>query len=462
MISLNSTTYRLGNLDNYQAKLNFQMGGSKLQFGSDDSVTFGRLTHTEDKIKTEIGVKNQLERVNVLNLASDVALKTTKQNIEYIKSELIKANTSTTTSEGLDAIAKNIEKMKQNLFDLANTQTEGQYLFSGSDASVKPFSMDSVTGKVTYNGNDKLRSVIVEDGSYRNAGVNGLETFYYTADSALKNNLQTFVNGDTLTDNSGNTFDLTLFTAPATDATPPIPTAPLAPEKYTVTKTNLDGTTSPEEIYVRYNLAGDLETVIPNEVLNFKVADRILDQDGNEWVLNIPTNDTLTKTNWDGSKVTLPVTINTDPDIDADYKVTMPTDNGTKFEAKRSMFDMLDEAIKSLKGLDDLGNPFVPSDPTANYEFRREGIKKAVGEIDKVHDALVISHADLGSKNNTFNVSHERVESKINQLKSLEIELGSSDLTQVSIELKALEISYTALYSTINRTFELSLTNFLK
>ena len=458
MISLNSTTYRLGNLDNYQAKLNFQMGGSKLQFGSDDSVTFGRLTHTLDKMKTEIGVKNQLERVNVLNLASDVALKTTKQNIEYIKSELIKANTSTTTSEGLDAIAKNIEKMKQNLFDLANAQTEGQCLFSGSDASVKPFSMDSVTGKVTYNGNDKLRSVIVEDGSYRNAGVNGLETFYYTADSALKNNLQTFVNGDIVTDNSGNTFDLTLSPPPA----PPIPIALLAPEKYTVTKTNLDGTTSPEEIYVRYNLAGDLETVIPNEVLNFKVDDRILDQDGNEWVLNIPTNYTLTKTNWDGSKVTLPVTINTDPNIDGDYKVTMPTDNGTKFEAKRSMFDMLDEAIKSLKGLDDLGNPFVPSDPTANYEFRREGIKKAVGEIDKVHDALVISHADLGSKNNTFNASYERVESKINQLKSLEIELGSSDLTQVSIELKALEISYTALYSTINRTFELSLTNFLR
>ncbi len=462
MISLNSTTYRLGNLDNYQAKLNFQMGGSKLQFGSDDSVTFGRLTHTLDKMKTEIGVKNQLERVNVLNLASDVALKTTKQNIEYIKSELIKANTSTTTSEGLDAIAKNIEKMKQNLFDLANTQTEGQYLFSGSDASVKPFSMDSVTGKVTYNGNDKLRSVIVEDGSYRNAGVNGLETFYYTADSALKNNLQTFDNGDILTDNSGNTFGLTLFSAPATDAVPPIPTFPDEPIMYEVTKTNVDGVTSQEFLPVRYNINGDLETVIPNEVLNFKVADRILDQDGNEWVLNIPTNDTLTKTNWDGSKVTLPVTINTDPNIDGDYKVTMPTDNGTKFEAKRSMFDMLDDAVKSLRGLDDLGNPFVPSDPTANYEFRREGIKKAVGEIDKVHDALVISHADLGSKNNTFNASYERVESKINQLKSLEIELGSSDLTQVSIELKALEISYTALYSTINRTFELSLTNFLR
>ena len=67
MISLNSTMYRLGNLDNYQAKLNFQMGGSKLQFGSDDSVTFGRLTHTEDKIKTQKGIVEQIERADVLN-----------------------------------------------------------------------------------------------------------------------------------------------------------------------------------------------------------------------------------------------------------------------------------------------------------------------------------------------------------------------------------------------------------
>ena len=75
MISLNSTTYRLGKLDNYQAKLNFQMGGSKLQFGSDDSVTFGRLTHTEDKIKTQQGIKSQIERAEVLNTSSDSAMK---------------------------------------------------------------------------------------------------------------------------------------------------------------------------------------------------------------------------------------------------------------------------------------------------------------------------------------------------------------------------------------------------
>ena len=379
MISLNSTTYRLGNLDNYQAKLNFQMGGSKLQFGSDDSVTFGRLTHTEDKIKTQKGIVEQIERADVLNKTSDTAMKEVKLLLEKIKAEeLIKANTSTTSIEGLEAIAGVIEGYKQNLFNLANTQTEGQYVFAGSDASVKPFSMDAA-GKVTYNGDSDLRKIAVDEGSYRERGINGIDAFFYVADSASK--------GATLT---------------------------------------------------------------------FKDGDRITDQDGKEWVFDNVAN-TLTKTNWDGSTQTL-----TPPDVvppvapSTEYTVTLPNTDGTKFEARRNMFDMLDEAISSLRGLDSAGNP------TLTYEDRRAGISKAIDESTKAYDTAIIAHSELGAKNKTFEVSKERAEAKINQLSILEIELGSSNKSEVAVELKALEISYTALYSTINRTFELSLTNFLR
>ena len=376
MISLNSTTYRLGNLDNYQAKLNFQMGGSKLQFGSDDSVTFGRLTHTEDKIKTQKGIVEQIERADVLNKTSDTAMKEVKLLLEKIKAEeLIKANTSTTSIEGLEAIAGVIEGYKQNLFNLANTQTEGQYVFAGSDASVKPFSMDP-SGKVTYNGDSDLRKVAVDEGSYRERGINGIDAFFYVADSASK--------GATLT---------------------------------------------------------------------FKDGDRITDQDGKEWVFDNVAN-TLTKTNWDGSTQTLAVTPPVAPATE--YTTTVPNTDGTKFEARRNMFDMLDEAISSLRGLDSAGNP------TLTYEDRRAGISKAIDESTKAYDTAVIAHSELGAKNKTFEVSKERAESKITQLSILEKELGNSNLTEVATELKALEISYTALYSTINRTFELSLTNFLK
>ena len=376
MISLNSTTYRLGNLDNYQAKLNFQMGGSKLQFGSDDSVTFGRLTHTEDKIKTQKGIVEQIERADVLNKTSDTAMKEVKLLLEKIKAEeLIKANTSTTSIEGLEAIAGVIEGYKQNLFNLANTQTEGQYVFAGSDASVKPFSMDP-SGKVTYNGDSELRKVAVDEGSYRERGINGIDAFFYVADSASK--------GATLT---------------------------------------------------------------------FKDGDRITDQDGKEWVFDNVAN-TLTKTNWDGSTQTLAVTPPVAPATE--YTTTVPNTDGTKFEARRNMFDMLDEAISSLRGLDSAGNP------TLTYEDRRAGISKAIDESTKAYDTAVIAHSELGAKNKTFEVSKERAESKITQLSILEKELGDSNLTEVATELKALEISYTALYSTINRTFELSLTNFLR
>ena len=376
MISLNSTTYRLGNLDKYQAKLNFQMGGSKLQFGSDDSVTFGRLTHTEDKIKTQKGIVEQIERADVLNKTSDTAMKEVKLLLEKIKAqELIKANTSTTSIEGLEAIAGVIEGYKQNLFNLANTQTEGQYVFAGSDASVKPFSMNP-SGKVTYNGDSDLRKIAVDEGSYRERGINGIDAFFYVADSASK--------GATLT---------------------------------------------------------------------FKDGDRITDQDGKEWVFDNVAN-TLTKTNWDGSTQTLVVTPPVAPATE--YTTTVPNTDGTKFEARRNMFDMLDEAISSLRGLDSAGNP------TLTYEDRRTGISKAIDESTKAYDTAVIAHSELGAKNKTFEVSKERAEAKINQLSILEIELGSSNKSEVAVELKALEISYTALYSTINRTFELSLTNFLR
>ena len=376
MISLNSTMYRLGNLDKYQAKLNFQMGGSKLQFGSDDSVTFGRLTHTEDKIKTQKGIVEQIERADVLNKTSDTAMKEVKLLLEKIKAEeLIKANTSTTSIEGLEAIAGVIEGYKQNLFNLANTQTEGQYVFAGSDASVKPFSMDP-SGKVTYNGDSDLRKIAVDEGSYRERGINGIDAFFYVADSASK--------GATLT---------------------------------------------------------------------FKDGDRITDQDGKEWVFDNVAN-TLTKTNWDGSTQTLAVTPPVAPATE--YTTTVPNTDGTKFEARRNMFDMLDEAISSLRGLDSAGNP------TLTYEDRRAGISKAIDESTKAYDTAVIAHSELGAKNKTFEVSKERAESKITQLSILEKELGSSNESEVAVELKALEISYTALYSTINRTFELSLTNFLR
>ncbi|RZV13016.1 flagellar hook-associated protein 3 [Aliarcobacter butzleri] len=372
---VNSSLYRLNNLNSTQDKLNYQMGGDKLEYGSDDSMLFGRLSHINDKVLTQTEIKDQLEKTKALNLTADSALAEAKENVfEFVKSELVKANTDTTSEEGLIAIAQNIEGVKQNLLDLANTQVEGQYVFSGSDSSVKAFTMDA-NGKVTYNGNDSLRKIAVDEGSYRESGVNGFQAFFYTTDSALK--------GETLT---------------------------------------------------------------------FEADSKILDQDGNEWTLDTATN-TLSKKNWDGSFDTLAVTPPTAPATE--YSVTVPNTDGARFEAKKNVFDLLDEAINSLRGVDSVGNPLTAEDKKTKISAAQDG-------IDKVIDNVAVAHADLGARNKTFNNSLDIVESKISQYNKTYTEIGSSNLTEVGIKLKSLELMFSALYSTISQTNQLSLVNYMK
>lgn len=367
--------YRLNNLDTLQRKLNFQYGGKQLENGSDDSILYSRIVSVDDKIRTYEGIETQIERTVVQNNTADSSMKEIKKILEYINAELIKANTDTTSEDGLKAIAVNIAGMKENLYDLANTQVEGEYVFTGSDSSIKPFEMDA-NGKVTYVGDNKLRSVAVEEGSYRERGVNGFDMMMYSSSTAYK-----------------------------------------------------------------------------DQSLTFSATDRIIDQDGNEWKLNSPTNDTLTKYDPDGNVTTDTMAVTFDV-VTNTYSTPVLTAVGTKFEAKTNIFDLIDNVVNSLNKVDSAGNPI--SDTQA-----RTLIGKGLEELTKAYDGVNIAHAELGSRNKIFETSLEGIGSKLTQYKKLSQDLSSSNLTEVALQAKALELTYTALYSTISKTNQLSLVNFM-
>lgn len=367
--------YRLNNLDTLQRKLNFQYGGKQLENGSDDSILYSRIVSVDDKIRTYEGIETQIERTVVQNNTADSSMKEIKKILEYINAELIKANTDTTGEDGLKAIAVNIAGMKENLYDLANTQVEGEYVFTGSDSSIKPFEMDA-NGKVTYVGDNKLRSVAVEEGSYRERGVNGFDMMMYSSSTAYK-----------------------------------------------------------------------------DQSLTFSATDRIIDQDGNEWKLNSPTNDTLTKYDPDGNVTTDTMAVTFDV-VTNTYSTPVLTAVGTKFEAKTNIFDLIDNVVNSLNKVDSAGNPI--SDTQA-----RTLIGKGLEELTKAYDGVNIAHAELGSRNKIFETSLEGIGSKLTQYKKLSQDLSSSNLTEVALQAKALELTYTALYSTISKTNQLSLVNFM-
>ena len=386
MISqVEQTIYRLNNLDKTQQKLNYQLSTKQqLENGSDDSVLFGRITSAQDKVRTFEGIKTIVERTKVQNDMSDSSLKEAKNLLTFIKSELMKANTDTTSDDGLKSIAVVLAGTRENLLTLANTQVEGEYLFSGSDSSKKPFV--EVNGKISYVGDNKLRRVAVEEGSYRDRGVNGFDAMMYSSSVAYKGNDLIFTETDRILDQDGNEWKLDM-----NSATPPSPALPLTLRKY--------------------------------------------DLDGNS------TINTITPVTFDG-------TTNT-------YTITTPSDVGTKFEAKTSIFDLMDSVINTLNMVDEVGNPI-------SRDIVRDNLAKQIDAIDQSFDDMNITHADLGAKNKVFETALESIDSKLVQYKKLEEALSSADLTEVAIQIKALELTYTAMYSTVARTNELSLVNFMK
>ena len=375
-------SYRLSVLDAQYQKNSYQMSTKNiLQHGSDDSMLYSRIISVDDKVRTYEGLQTQIERTNIQNNAADSSMSEMKKAYESMKTELIKANTSTTSASGIAAIVANISGLKENLYQLANTQVEGEYVFAGSDSSVQPFEKD-VNGKVSYVGNNQLRKVAVEEGSYRERGITGFDMMMYTTANATKS----------------------------------------------------------------------------DTTLTFIEEQRIIDQDGNEWKLNAGKT-ALEKYDSNGNLIDTGTVTNTGTppiytlDLLAKYSPD-PIPDGTKFEAKTNIFDLVDRALNALKKVDSVGNPISDDDAKAL-------IAKSQTELDKAFDGVNIAHAQLGGRNEIFESALDRVSSKLTQYNILSQQIGSADLAKVAVEAKALELTYTALYSTISKTNQLSLVNFL-
>lgn len=374
---IDQTLYRLSNLDSLQQKLSYQAStGKKIEKGSDDSILYSRIISLDDKISTYEGLKTQIGKTTSQNNTSDSSLSETKNILEKMKAELIKANTGSTNDNGLSAIASNIAGMKENLFDLSNTQTEGEYVFSGSDTSVKPFEKNA-DGSISYVGNNVLRKIAVEEGSYRERGVTGFDAMMYPSSTAYK--------GETLT---------------------------------------------------------------------FQARDRIIDQNGNEWKLNSPSNNTLTKHDLDGNPTSETLSVTSNGATPPTFSAVTSNSDGVKMEARTSVFDIVSDVINALKKVDNNGNKISDTESKAL-------VSKGLEKVSAAFDSINITHAELGGRNKVFEDSLERVNSKLTQYNILSQEIGAANLTEVAVKAKALELTYTALYSTINKTNQLSLVNFI-
>jgi len=75
------------------------------------------------------------------------------------------------------SIAQEVQGLQSQLVSLANSTYQGTYLFSGTAVTTQPFTLNSATNTVTYNGNTGVSSTQLSDGNSINTNVPGSQLF---------------------------------------------------------------------------------------------------------------------------------------------------------------------------------------------------------------------------------------------------------------------------------------------
>jgi len=98
------------------------------------------------------------------------------------------------------AVAQEVQGIQSQVVSLANASYQGTYLFGGTAVSSQPFTLNTATGVVTYNGNANVTTVQTSQGNSIQTNIPGSQLFQnasgsvFTALQDLNTALQTNTN----------------------------------------------------------------------------------------------------------------------------------------------------------------------------------------------------------------------------------------------------------------------------
>lgn len=94
-----------------------------------------------------------------------------------VHERFVQGMTDSSDADAREALAKNIEALRDEILSLANGRYSDRYLFGGTNTTSTPFTIDEATGKLLYNGFDvstidpTSHPALFEDTSYIEIGL---------------------------------------------------------------------------------------------------------------------------------------------------------------------------------------------------------------------------------------------------------------------------------------------------
>ena len=126
----------------------------------------------------------------------------------------VQGSNGTMNAANVATVTQQLSGIRDQVLSLANTSYQGQYLFGGSQGSVKPFTLDTSTtpATTTYNGDTKLQHVETPSGQKIQVNLPGSDVFGGTGSGtfgALNQLIADFSSGAASTTMTADTAALT-------------------------------------------------------------------------------------------------------------------------------------------------------------------------------------------------------------------------------------------------------------
>ncbi|RUM65947.1 MAG: flagellar hook-associated protein 3 [Sulfurospirillum sp.] len=174
--------------------------GKQIDKSYQDAQVYQETLRYDSQINSFSNTIDRIKKSKIITDSSDAALSNMSDAIRDIRTKLIQASNDTLSPDNLKSIAIELKAKRDTVLDLANSSINGQYLFSGTASSVKPFDENG-----NYRGNSNPLKVQLDNGLDAEYSITG-KSLFSGIDQNLKksvvNNVK-LVNKDQNSENFG-------------------------------------------------------------------------------------------------------------------------------------------------------------------------------------------------------------------------------------------------------------------
>ncbi|WP_394908532.1 flagellar hook-associated protein FlgL [uncultured Helicobacter sp.] len=170
----NQMNYYQGTMQSKLSDINTKIAsGLKIQYGYQDSSVFNQNLKLEyEELNLDQGIDNS-NTAYTRTLNTDKALQELSQTAVQFNTKLIQAANDIHSPVSREAIARDLEKLKEHIINIANTSIGGEFLFAGSNVKIRPFEPDG-----TYKGNNERLEALISSKNLMPYNITGKELFF--------------------------------------------------------------------------------------------------------------------------------------------------------------------------------------------------------------------------------------------------------------------------------------------